>query len=192
MVVLKYLHKVHRFPLHKFGYKEFERLQEKYYWDKNTTELILGAGIKYIQEKLDGDPRYVIFEDGMQIFYQNMSRRRIIPYTDLTHWNYAFAIWNTFEDYWLSINQMEDYINKQEFFGFTPVMKITSSPISIQEIVDLLATPSSFNPNHKMEGIVVTNQTIRLQGKAVNAIYDDTAENEQLLKLDRGRNRLRE
>jgi len=190
VVVLKYLHKVHRFPLHQFGYKEFERLQEKYYWDKNTTELILGAGTKYIQEKLDGDPRNIVLDDGMQIFYQNMLKRRIIPYTYLTHWNYVFAIWNTFEDRWLLVDEITNYVSKQAFFGFTPVMKITSSHLSVQEIVDMLEIPSAFNSDHKMEGVLVTNQTIRLQGKAVNAIYDDTQENVELLKLDRGENKL--
>ena len=192
MVVLKYLHKVHRFPLHQFGYEEFERLREKYYWDRNTTELILGAGTKYVQEKLDGDPRNIVLEDGMQVFYQNMLKRRIIPYTDLTHWDYIFAIWNTFENYWLPISEMETYVSKQTHFGFTPVMKITSSHMSIQEIVDMLEIPSVFNSDHKMEGVIVTNQTIRLQGKAVNAIYDDTQENEKLRKLDRGENELYE
>ncbi len=188
MVILSRLHKVHRFPLHQFGYREFERLKEKYYWDKGTTELILGSGLKYIQEKLDGDPRHMVLEDGKQIFYQNMSNRRVIPYTHLTHWNYIFAIWNTIEDRWLSINEVEDYVAEQKFFGFTPVVRRTYHTISIEEIVKMMNTSSAFNPNHKIEGILVTNQTIRLQGKAINAIYDDTAENVELMKLDRGEN----
>ena len=195
MVILSRLHKVHRFPLHQFGYREFERLKEKYYWDKGTTELILGAGTKYIQEKLDGDPRNMLLQDKMQVFYQNMERRRVIPYTQLTHWDYVFAIWDTAKNRWLLIDEMRDYCVDYRLgycidhrLGFTPVLRVTEETISIEEIVQWLQIPSRFNPRHKMEGILVTNQTIRLQGKAINAIYDDTAENVELMKLDRGEN----
>ncbi len=186
MVQLAYLHKVHRFPLHQFGYSEFERLKEKYYWDVNTTRLILGSGVKYIQEKLDGRPDYTKMGN-MQIFFQNMRVRRVIPYTQLTHWEYVFAIWDMADDRWLDIREMKEFCKVQRM-GFTPVLRVTREKISIEEIVQWLQMPSRFNPNHKAEGILVTNQTIRLQGKAINAVYDDTAENVELLKQDRGEN----
>ena len=117
-----------------------------------------------------------------------MADRRIIPYTQLTHWNYIFAVWDIIENRWLLIDEIKDYVDKQEFFGFTPVLRITEEKISIEEIVQWLQMPSRFNPYHKHEGIIVTNQTIRLQGKAINAVYDDTAENVELLKQYRGEN----
>ena len=188
MVRLIVLHKVHRFPLHEFGYSEFERLDWKYYWNIGTTELILGEGIKYIQEKLDGLPGYK-FMGNMQVFYQDMRKTRIIPYTHLTHCEYVFAIWDVWGNRWLRIDEIEQFCEPRNL-GFTPVLKTTQEKITIDEIIEMLERTSAFNPYHKMEGVIITNQTIRLQGKAINAIYDDTAENEELLKMYRGNNYL--
>ena len=124
---------------------------------------------------------------GMQVFYQNMKTRRVIPYTHLTHWDYVFAIWDTAGNRWLRIDEIKAFCEARNL-GFTPVLKITECHISINEILKMLILSSNFNPLHKMEGIVVTNQTIRLQGKAINAVYDDTANNVELLSQYRGEN----
>ena len=160
MVELVHLHKVHRFPLHEWGYEGFE--------------------------KLDGHPEYNIIGH-VQVFSQNMRKKRVIPYTALTHWDYVFAIWDVIDNRWWRIGQINRFCKRRKL-GFTPVIRITEDVISIEEIMELLELPSHFNFDHKMEGVVVTNQTIRLQGKAINSLYDDTANNVELMKQDRGEN----
>lgn len=189
MVRLSCFPKTHRFPLHLYGYDDFERLDHKFhYWNPATTNLILGNGFKYLNEKLDGEAREIII-NSYQVFYEDVRKRRIVPYEELTRCDYVFAVWDTHRNKWLSFQGLMWFL---EEYGLSqnPLISTTNEVITIDELVELLNTTSRFNKNHLPEGIIVVNDTIKMRGKVVNPLYDDTFENMETLKLDLGENKL--
>ena len=72
-----------------------------------------------------------------------------------------------------------------------PLLDTTNEVITTGKLVELLNTKSRFNRNHLLEGVIVVNDTIKMRGKVVNPIDDDTVENIKMKKLDLGENKLR-
>ena len=101
---LMYYPKIHRFPVHEFGVEGYHRLPWKHYWDKRTTELILGPGNKYVKEKLDGEAWNHWMDDRYQFFVEDLKVRHLIPYTHLTSFEYVFDIWDIEENRFLLLS----------------------------------------------------------------------------------------
>ncbi len=188
-MILRGMHKVHRFPLHQMGFEEFSRLEPKYYWDVNTAKLILGEGKKFVKEKLDGVARDIVINN-MQVFYEDIRERRVIPYENLSRWEYVFSVWDTVQNRWLTLVEMLRLVNFYQM-ETNPILLVTEDEITPELLVEMLNRKSTFNPDHKIEGLIVTNDTLMMKGKVVNPLYDDTFDNIELRKQYRGENKLR-
>jgi len=162
--------KVYRLPLHKLGIEGFEEQPDKYYMPEDEMELLLGPGLKYVREKMCGVSREFRIGNFL-VYYEDVKIRRVIPYTQLPDYNFVYAVKG--QDG--SNISMTNFLDLTKTFNwYTPPILLESvDPITIEELLKLARQPSSFNPDHVAEGIIIINESLGLEGKIINPEYDD-------------------
>lgn len=168
--------KVYRLPLHKYNSTRnleppWEQLPGKFYMTKEQAALLLDPGLKYIREKMNGSTHSFRMKHYL-VHYENVRKRRVIPYTNLPSYQFVFAVENTVTGKKLNVQETIELC--VEYNWYMPhIITITKAPLSIEELVSIARRPSHYNPEHMPEGILIINENIEMEGKIVNPEYDD-------------------
>lgn len=168
--------KTYRLPLHEMDTGlGFKKLPDKYYMALYDVEQLLGRGVKYIREKFDGTSKdFIVKYRGCeyQVFSEDLTEQLTIPYGSKKSESLVYAVWNVRENDWL---RMPEFIELSAEHGWMtpPILHMTVEAIDIKTLLNLLDRTSAFNPEHKLEGIVIINDTMRMEGKIINPEYDD-------------------
>ena len=175
MILDKYP-KVYRIPLHE--YSSFPKIDGKLYMEKETSDQLLGNGLKFVREKLDGVSKFSII-GGHQVFIEDLELSHVVPYTQLPAYKIAYDARLIDDDRWLKM---------EEFLVFTMINKLQTPPLLMRtrkkldakELIKIAKGRSTFNPEHKMEGLIVINDKFGLTGKIVNPEYDEISDDKPI------------
>jgi len=164
--------KVYRLPLHKYALDPaWEELPDKYYMDIDKADKLLGPGVKYIREKMNGLAR--IFQvKNYEVHYEDVRKRRVIPYTSLPVYDFVYAIRDTVTNRMLTVTEVAD-VCREYGWRMPPILLVTDHRLSAMDAVKYARINSAFNSEHKSEGIIIINEALGLEGKIINPEYDD-------------------
>lgn len=168
--------KVYRIPLHLYNeeYKldpPWEELPGKFYMSKGEAFRLLDPGLKYVREKMNGSTRSFRLKHYL-VHYEEVRKRRVIPYTHLPSYQFVFAVENLTTGNKLTVQETIELC--EEYGWHMPHIIMTiMAPITIEGLVKIVRRPSHYNPEHMPEGILIINENITMEGKIVNPEYDD-------------------
>lgn len=164
--------KVYRLPLHTLDLDPpWDELPDKFYMSEEHVARLLDPGLKYVREKMNGSTHSFRVKHYL-VHYEDVSRRRVIPYTHLPSYQFVFAIEDLTTGRKLTVQETIDLCNV--YCWYMPhIIMTTKAPLSIEGLVDIVRRPSHYNPHHKPEGILIINENIKMEGKIVNPEYDD-------------------
>ena len=169
--------KVYRLPLHTLDLDPpWEELPDKFYMTEERMDLLLGFGPRYIREKMNGSTHSFRVKNYL-VHYEDVRKRRVIPYTHLPSYQFVFAVENMTTGRKLTVQETIDIC--QEYGWYMPHI-ITARdgdvPFSVKELVEIVRGPSHYNVNTPIqppEGILIINEAYDMEGKIVNPEYDD-------------------
>ncbi len=164
--------KVYRLPLHTRDLEPpWERLPGKFYMGEELVARLLDPGLKYVREKMNGSTHTFRLKHYL-VHYENVRKRRVIPYTHLPSYQFVFAIEDLTTGKKLNVQETIDLCNIYGWY-MPHIITTTKAPLLIEGLVDIVRRPSHYNPDHMPEGILIINENVKMEGKIVNPEYDD-------------------
>lgn len=148
----------------------FPRVGKDYLTEEEVGDL-LDSGRKVVQEKIDGKSEWEMVVKA-QVFYEFCKFRHSIPYTHLPSWKIAFDVWDTVNNRWAD-PIVYRFLRKRYGWNFAPTLIGTSYPLELETILPLLELHSEYNPDHRIEGIVIKNYDRNIFGKIVNPEFEE-------------------
>ena len=159
------------YPKYMSSDPAWEELPDKFYMDYEKADKLLGPGLKIIREKMNGVAR--IFQvKHLEVHYEDIRKRRVIPYTSLPVYDFVYAIRDTVTNRMLTVEEVAA-VCKEYGWRMPPILLTTQHRLSAMDAVRYARRCSAFNPEHICEGIIIINEDLGIEGKIVNPEYDD-------------------
>ena len=164
--------KVYRLPLHLHDLDPpWDELPDKFYMSEEDALRLKDPGLKYIREKMNGSTHSFRLKNYL-VHYENVRKRRVIPYTHLPSYQFVFAVEDMTTGRRLTVQETIDLCNVYGWY-MPHIIMATKAPLSFESLVEIARRPSHYNPEHMPEGILIINENLEREGKIINPEYDD-------------------